>query len=131
MEIIGLTLSLLSLLLSLFIFTYFKKLRNNRTRIHKNLFAAMVLQVLVRLILYADQAIVRGDSTGLGSSLSSERQGIDNMPVLCEGFYILLEYGRSSMFMWMFIEGMYLNNLISVAFFQGPANYNAYYAIGW
>ncbi|XP_066953813.1 PDF receptor-like [Macrobrachium rosenbergii] len=131
MEIIGLTLSFLSLLFSLFIFSYFKKLRNNRTRIHKNLFMAMMLQVLVRLILYADQAIVRGDSTGLGSSLSSDRQGIDNTPILCEAFYILLEYGRSAMFMWMFIEGMYLNNLISVAFFQGPANYSAYYAIGW
>ncbi|MPC88004.1 PDF receptor [Portunus trituberculatus] len=52
-------------------------------------------------------------------------------PVLCEAFYIVLEYGRSAMFMWMFIEGMYLNNLISVAFFQGPPNYSAYYAIGW
>ncbi|XP_047486299.1 PDF receptor-like [Penaeus chinensis] len=145
LEIIGLILSLVSLLLSLFIFSYFKfvdfrgpisqpsfrKLRNNRTRIHKNLFAAMILQVLVRLILYADQAIVRGDSTGLGSGLSTERQGIDSTPILCESFYILLEYGRSAMFMWMFIEGMYLNNLISVAFFQGPPNYSAYYFIGW
>ncbi|XP_069970705.1 PDF receptor-like [Penaeus vannamei] len=145
LEIIGLILSLVSLLLSLFIFSYFKfvdfrgpisqpsfrKLRNNRTRIHKNLFAAMILQVLVRLILYADQAIVRGDSTGLGSGLSTERQGIDSTPILCESFYIFLEYGRSAMFMWMFIEGMYLNNLISVAFFQGPPNYSAYYFIGW
>nr|XP_045613298.1 PDF receptor-like [Procambarus clarkii] len=145
MEIIGLTLSLVSLLLSLFIFSYFKfvdfrsplsqpcfrKLRNNRTRIHKNLFVAMILQVLVRLILYADQAIVRGDSTGLASGLTTDRHGIDSTPILCESFYILLEYGRSAMFMWMFIEGMYLNNLISVAFFQGPPNYSAYYAIGW
>ncbi|KAK8405840.1 hypothetical protein O3P69_001960 [Scylla paramamosain] len=131
LEIIGLTLSLVSLLLALFIFSYFKKLRNNRTRIHKNLFTAMVVQVAVRLVLYGDQALVRGDSTGLGSGLASDRQGIDSTPVLCEAFYIVLEYGRSAMFMWMFIEGMYLNNLISVAFFQGPPNYSAYYAIGW
>lgn len=52
-------------------------------------------------------------------------------PILCESFYISLEYGRSAMFMWMFVEGMYLNNLISVAFFQGPPNYSAYYIIGW
>lgn len=32
-----------------------RNLRNNRTRIHKNLFIAMVIQVLIRLILYIDQ----------------------------------------------------------------------------
>ncbi|KAK4321046.1 hypothetical protein Pmani_008154 [Petrolisthes manimaculis] len=91
----------------------------------------MVVQVLVRLVLYADQTISRGDTTGLGSGISQHRHGIDSTPILCESFYILLEYGRSAMFMWMFIEGMYLNNLISVDFFQGPPNYSAYYAIGW
>ncbi|KAK4326952.1 hypothetical protein Pmani_002555 [Petrolisthes manimaculis] len=72
-----------------------------------------MVQVLVRLVLYADQTISRGDSTGLGSGISQHRHGIDSTPILCESFYILLEYGRSAMFMWMFIEGMYLNNLIS------------------
>lgn len=35
----------------------FRSLRNNRTRIHKNLFIAMVIQVLIRLTLYIDQVI--------------------------------------------------------------------------
>ena len=38
----------------------FRKLRKPRvTRIHMNLFASMILQCLVRLVIYADQFIVR------------------------------------------------------------------------
>lgn len=55
LEIIGLCLSLLALIISLVIFCAFRSLRNNRTKIHKNLFIAMVLQVIVRLTLYLDQ----------------------------------------------------------------------------
>lgn len=36
-----------------------RNLRNNRTRIHKNLFIAMVIQVLIRLILYIDQVGIK------------------------------------------------------------------------
>ena len=32
-----------------------RSLRNNRTRIHKNLFVAMLMQVVIRLTLYVDQ----------------------------------------------------------------------------
>ncbi|XP_037089674.1 PDF receptor-like [Pollicipes pollicipes] len=125
MELIGWSISLLSLLVSLFIFFHFKKLQNHRTRIHRNLFVAMLIQVLVRLTVYVDQAIVRKPDVG------DHRRGIDNTPVLCETFYTMIEYGRTSMFMWMFIEGLYLNNLVSVPFFQGPISYTLYYLLGW
>lgn len=39
----------------------FRSLNNLRTRIHKNLFSAMNAQVILRLIVYIDQAIVRHD----------------------------------------------------------------------
>lgn len=38
-----------------FHFNIYRSLRNNRTRIHKNLFVAIVIQVLIRLTLYIDQ----------------------------------------------------------------------------
>jgi hypothetical protein len=43
-------------------------------------------------------------------------------PVLCEASYVLLEYARTAMFMWMFIEGLYLHNMITgeaTVFFLG------------
>lgn len=57
-----------------FKFLCYRSLRNNRTRIHKNLFVAMVIQVIIRLTLYLDQALIRsGQESGNGSI-----SGIDN-----------------------------------------------------
>nr|QNG56008.1 pigment dispersing hormone receptor 43673 [Carcinus maenas] len=132
MEIIGLSLSLASLCISLAIFFYFRSLKNNRTRIHRNLFVAMVIQVMIRLVLYIDQAIIRGHIVGNSATNSNTtRQGIDNTPVLCEASYVLLEYARTAMFMWMFIEGLYLHNKITVTVFQHRFYYSAYHAVGW
>lgn len=36
-----------------------RSLRNARTKIHKNLFVAMIIQVIIRLTLYIDQALIR------------------------------------------------------------------------
>ncbi|GAB0093914.1 GPCR, family 2, extracellular hormone receptor domain [Sergentomyia squamirostris] len=129
LEIVGFSISLTALLFSLIIFWRFRSLRNNRTRIHKNLFVAMVIQVLIRLILYFDQAIIQnnhGDGTG-----GMVRQGIDNTPILCEACYIFLEYARTAMFMWMFIEGLYLHNMVTVTVFQVQFPFVSYVLLGW
>lgn len=34
-------------------------------------------------------------------------------PVLCEASYALLEYVKTAMFMWMFIEGLFLHNMVT------------------
>ncbi|XP_075155841.1 pigment-dispersing factor receptor isoform X2 [Haematobia irritans] len=128
LEIVGLILSLVALILSLIIFCNFRSLRNNRTKIHKNLFIAMVLQVVIRLSLYLDQAFRRDKSeTKTNTSLS----GIENTPYLCETSYILLEYAKTAMFMWMFIEGWYLHNMVTVSVFQGKFPYKIYSIVGW
>ncbi|XP_030377972.1 PDF receptor [Scaptodrosophila lebanonensis] len=128
LEIVGLCLSLLALIVSLIIFCNFRSLRNNRTKIHKNLFIAMVLQVIVRLTLYLDQAFKRGrQEAATNTSLS----GIENTPYLCEASYVLLEYARTAMFMWMFIEGLYLHNMVTVAVFQGSFPHRFFSVLGW
>ncbi|CAG7727867.1 unnamed protein product, partial [Allacma fusca] len=113
LEIFGLSLSLLALLISLFVFYYFRSLRNPRTRLHRHLFIAVIIQVVVRLTLYIDQFIVRSKQLGDKSPDQQDAQGIDNTPILCEAAYICLEYARTAMFMWMFVEGLYLHNMIT------------------
>ncbi|XP_077302140.1 pigment-dispersing factor receptor isoform X2 [Arctopsyche grandis] len=125
LEICGFSISLLALLLSLTIFCRFRSLKNNRTRIHKNLFMAMVVQVMIRLTLYIDQALLRGNES------DGDIKGIDNTPYLCEASYVLLEYARTAMFMWMFVEGLYLHNMVTVTVFQERQYYLLYYAMGW
>lgn len=71
LEIIGLCISLLALIISLAIFCAFRSLRNNRTKIHKNLFIAMVLQVIVRLTLYLDQFRRGKQEAATNTSLSA------------------------------------------------------------
>ncbi|XP_049800306.1 PDF receptor-like [Schistocerca nitens] len=147
LEIVGFSVSLAALLVALAIFCRFRSLRNNRTRIHRNLFVAMVVQVVIRLTLYADQAVVRGGGGGGvqeqaaagaappggggGGTGGGHRQGIDNTPVLCEASYVLLEYARTSMFMWMFVEGLYLHNAVTVTVFQESSFLLVYSLLGW
>ncbi|XP_046741752.1 PDF receptor [Diprion similis] len=124
LEIVGFSVSLAALLVSLAIFCHFRSLRNTRTRIHKNLFVAMVMQVLIRLTLYIDQALLRTKTPGVS-------RGIENTPVLCEASYVLLEYARTAVFIWMFIEGLYLHNVITVTIFQETSYYRMYRFVGW
>ncbi|BFG00368.1 PDF receptor [Drosophila madeirensis] len=133
LEIVGLCLSLIALLVSLVIFCSFRSLRNNRTRIHKNLFVAMVLQVLIRLTIYLDQFQRGSKSSGSSSNSSSTSSlsAIENTPYLCEASYVLLEYARTAMFMWMFIEGLYLHNMVTVAVFQGQFPLKFFSRLGW
>lgn len=50
---------------------------------------------------------------------------------LCEGSYILLEYARTAMFLWMFIEGLYLHTVVTVTVFQGRFPHYFYISLGW
>ncbi|XP_043659669.1 PDF receptor isoform X1 [Drosophila teissieri] len=127
LEIVGLCLSLFALIVSLLIFCTFRSLRNNRTKIHKNLFVAMVLQVIIRLTLYLDQFRRGNKEAATNTSLSV----IENTPYLCEASYVLLEYARTAMFMWMFIEGLYLHNMVTVAVFQGSFPLKFFSRLGW
>ena len=42
---------------------------------------------------------------------------ISFQPYLCESFYVLLEYARTAMFHWFFIEGLHLHNVLTIDVF--------------
>ena len=44
---------------------------------------------------------------------------------------MLLEYARTAMFMWMFIEGLYLHNMVTVTVFQGRDQHALFTVMGW
>ncbi|XP_052826307.1 PDF receptor isoform X2 [Octopus bimaculoides] len=129
MEIVGLTISLVSLLISSFVFLYFRSLKCHRTRIHKNLFGAMIIQVVIRLLLYIDQFVSQQESQYL--MVDGRLSVITSIPSLCKTVYSLLEYSKTVCFMWMFLEGFYLHNMIVVSVFSGNPNYKLYYLLGW
>lgn len=49
----------------------------------------------------------------------------------CRISRVLLEYSKTAMFMWMFIEGLYLHNIITVTVFQEYRYMKIYIYIGW
>ncbi|XP_076328362.1 PDF receptor-like isoform X1 [Tachypleus tridentatus] len=129
MEIICLLISLVALLASIFIFARFRSLRNRRNTIHKYLFLAMSTQVLVRLVLYIDQWISRGAVRDNGN-VARGHFSIETTPVLCESFYVLLEYTRTAVFTWMLLEGVQIHTHIVVVF-PDNVKFRVYHAIGW
>ena len=58
---------------------FFRRLKTKEKAIHKQLYLAMLIQVVVRLILYTDQIISRKDQTvGSEGANQEETRGIDN-----------------------------------------------------
>ena len=52
-------------------------------------------------------------------------------PIVCECLQSLVEYTKTVMFTWMFIEGFYLHKLVVTSVFPPTPNYVAYYVAGW
>ena len=47
---------------------YFRSLRCHRTRIHRNLFLAIIIHVIIRLMMHADQMVARSAGGVIGGS---------------------------------------------------------------
>ncbi|XP_072379374.1 PDF receptor-like [Diabrotica undecimpunctata] len=117
-EMVGLSFSLVSLLIALYILFSYRVLKNNRTKIHKNLFISTLLQVIFRLIQYIDQELEHNDK-------------FLNNGYLYQIDIAFLEYSKTAMFLWMFIEGLYLHNMITVTVFQEYNYIKIYCYMGW
>lgn len=50
--------------------------------------------------------------------------------ILCKTSIVILEYTKTTMFMWIFIEGLYLHNVIAVAVFN-DSFLKFYSAVAW
>uniref|UniRef100_A0A8R1I1Q3 G_PROTEIN_RECEP_F2_4 domain-containing protein n=1 Tax=Caenorhabditis japonica TaxID=281687 RepID=A0A8R1I1Q3_CAEJA len=128
LEFVGLGLSLVSLILAISIFSYFRRLRVFRNLLHLHLMIAMLMVVIIRLVLYID-LIFTGD---IGPHANSaEGKTINTMPIVCEGMFFFLEYFKTVTFCWMFLEGIYLNNQIVFGFFNSEPKLLPYFLAGY
>uniref|UniRef100_A0A3B5MUH2 Calcitonin receptor-like receptor n=1 Tax=Xiphophorus couchianus TaxID=32473 RepID=A0A3B5MUH2_9TELE len=111
--LIGHGLSLVSLLVSLGIFFYFKTLSCERITLHKNLFLSFVLNSVITLTWFC----INKDS------LSSQGS--------CKILAFIHMYIMSCNYFWMLCEGIYLHTLIVVAVFAEKQHLMWYYLLGW
>ncbi|XP_061571824.1 calcitonin gene-related peptide type 1 receptor-like [Cololabis saira] len=108
--LIGHGLSLVSLLISLGIFFYFKSLSCQRITLHKNLFLSFVLNSVITIVWLSAR---KEDSAG------------------CKLLAFIQMYIMSCNYFWMLCEGIYLHTLIVVAVFAEKQHLMWYYLLGW
>ncbi|XP_071487640.1 PDF receptor-like [Diadema antillarum] len=123
-SIVGCTLSWFSLVVALGIFLHFRSLNCNRTKIHKHFFVSLLIRLTIEIVFAIDHHY------SIDSDHMYKENTIRFTPILCEVFEVFREYGRFCAFSWMFIEGLYLNSLVSIAVFGKP-KFLIYYLIGW
>uniref|UniRef100_A0A4W5MKD5 Calcitonin receptor like receptor n=1 Tax=Hucho hucho TaxID=62062 RepID=A0A4W5MKD5_9TELE len=117
LAIVGHGLSMISLIISLCIFSYFKSLSCQRISLHKNMFLSFIFNSICTVIW-------------LSAVANNQQLGASN-PIGCKILTVLNQYTFGSNYFWMLCEGIYLHTLIIVAVFVGEQQLGWYYVLGW
>ncbi|KAM9342376.1 calcitonin gene-related peptide type 1 receptor-like [Pholidichthys leucotaenia] len=118
LAMVGHGLSIVSLVICLIIFSYFKSLSCQRISLHKNMFLSFILNSIITIVW-------------LSLTVNSNQATSTNNPVSCKVLAVLTQYTFTSTYFWMLCEGIYLHNLIIVAVFVGEQQLFWYYILGW
>ncbi|KAM4563024.1 calcitonin gene-related peptide type 1 receptor isoform 2-T2 [Odontesthes bonariensis] len=117
MAVVGHGLSIVSLIISLIIFSY-SNLSCQRISLHKNTFCSFILNSIVTIMF-------------LSVTVASNENIRASNPVSCKILAVLTQYTCTSNYFWMLCEGIYLHTLIIVAVFVGEQQLFWYYILGW
>uniref|UniRef100_A0A7N6B2W2 Calcitonin receptor n=1 Tax=Anabas testudineus TaxID=64144 RepID=A0A7N6B2W2_ANATE len=118
LAMVGHSLSIVSLIICLIIFSYFKSLSCQRISLHKNMFLSFIFNSIVT-IMWLSLTMVNNETTSASNSVS------------CKILSALSQYTSTSNYFWMLCEGIYLHTLIIVAVFVGEQQLFWYYVLGW
>lgn len=116
---VGSTISLTLLMVTLFIFSYFKSIHCARLQVHKNLVCALVLHSMF-LQLCAAPGVYR-------MNLEYTRQS----EWICKLIIFGEIYSSMATINWMFVEGLLLHSRIAISVFRHETPLKLYYFIGW
>uniref|UniRef100_A0A3B4AN80 Calcitonin receptor n=1 Tax=Periophthalmus magnuspinnatus TaxID=409849 RepID=A0A3B4AN80_9GOBI len=118
LAMVGHGLSIVSLIICLIIFSYFKSLSCQRISLHKNMFMSFILNSIVTIMW-------------LSLTVANNQAITASNPVSCKILAVLTQYTSTSTYFWMLCEGIYLHTLIIVAVFVGEQQLFWYYVLGW
>ncbi|XP_054767728.1 vasoactive intestinal polypeptide receptor 1-like [Lytechinus pictus] len=134
---IGYSLSLVSLVIAMGIFLYFRKLRCTRNMIHMHLFMSFILRaifVFIRDIIQAqnEAALLKAElqDSEIGDAENSTLSQPNYQNPGCKVAFTLIQYFLVANFYWLLVEGVYLHSLITLAVFSEKSIYR-YIALGW
>ncbi|XP_049822386.1 calcitonin receptor-like [Aethina tumida] len=115
--VIGYSISLAALLISLWIFMSFRSLRCTRIRIHTQLFISFALNNIVWIIHY--EVVIPNPILTIGN------------PVWCQILHVVIHYFMLANYMWMFCEGLHLHLALVVVFVREEVTMRWFFAVGW
>ncbi|XP_026189224.1 calcitonin gene-related peptide type 1 receptor [Mastacembelus armatus] len=118
LAVVGHGLSIVSLIICLIIFSYFKSLSCQRISLHKNMFMSFILNSIFT-IMWLSYNMVNNQAMPSSNLVS------------CKLLSVLVQYTSTSTYFWMLCEGIYLHTLIIVAVFVGEQQLFWYYTLGW
>uniref|UniRef100_A0A8C6WUX8 Calcitonin gene-related peptide type 1 receptor n=1 Tax=Neogobius melanostomus TaxID=47308 RepID=A0A8C6WUX8_9GOBI len=118
LAMVGHGVSIVSLIICLIIFSYFKSLSCQRISLHKNMFLSFILNSIVTIMW-------------LSLNMAKNQAITSSNPISCKVLAVLTQYTFTSTFFWMLCEGIYLHTLIIVAVFVGEQQLFWYYVLGW
>ncbi|XP_053174225.1 calcitonin gene-related peptide type 1 receptor isoform X1 [Scomber japonicus] len=118
LAMVGHALSIVSLIISLIIFSFLKSLSCQRISLHKNMFLSFILNSIVTIMW-------------LSLSVANTQAINASNPVSCKILAVLVQYTSTCNYFWMLCEGIYLHTLIIVAVFVGEQQLFWYYVLGW
>uniref|UniRef100_A0A8C2CVD9 G-protein coupled receptors family 2 profile 2 domain-containing protein n=1 Tax=Cyprinus carpio TaxID=7962 RepID=A0A8C2CVD9_CYPCA len=133
LAMVGHVLSIISLLISICIFSYFKCLSCQRITLHKNMFTSFILNSFATIGWFY---FVIGDQTRTDSVMLRKQAWADvvvgvQSQIGCKLLASIMHYTSCSNYFWMLCEGIYLHTLIIVAVFVGEQQLGWYYVLGW
>lgn len=128
----GYGLSLASLLVAVIIMLYFKKLHCPRNTIHLNLFLSFILRAMISFIKKGTMV----EDTGFPSDVYYDKYGqlhfIEaGLHWECRMFMTIYNYIIAANYVWIFVEALYLQMLISIAVFSEKKHLHIYMLLGW
>ncbi|XP_076237927.1 secretin receptor [Calliopsis andreniformis] len=130
---IGYATSLTMLVIAMVIFSLLRKLRNPRNRLHMHLFASFIMRAFMALL--RDWIFV--DGIGLaaqvvyidGKNAFIKQRNFQTL--VCKAITSTWQYFIVANYSWILMEGLYLHNLVVLAFSADSAAISLYILMGW
>ncbi|XP_014251305.1 vasoactive intestinal polypeptide receptor 2-like [Cimex lectularius] len=127
----GYGISLITLIVAFIILASFKKLRCSRNLLHMHLFVSFMLRAGTSLL--KNNWLFKGD--GLNSLFeigeSDAIFGGSKETWACKFLISLWQFSLLANYLWIFMEGLYLHNLIFLSLFSDTSSIKMYVIIGW
>ncbi|KAJ8737246.1 hypothetical protein PYW07_000517 [Mythimna separata] len=115
--VVGYSLSVAALLISVFIFLYFRVLQCPRIRIHVHLFMAFALSNIMWIVWY--RAVV------------NQVNVVQNNMAWCQVLHVVTNYFMLTSYVWMFCEGLHLHIALVVVFVKDELTMVWFVLLGW